>query len=622
MTSEKQWFAEVAPAIPLPATGPQVYTYRVPGDVSPEALLYTQVKISLGRRQVLGVVTKVHQRAVPYPTKELFPGKPWQLTVHQVSFAHWLHDTMRGGLGYSLRLFFPPGKKAMPSTLAPTPKKKSKRFSVRQASNAVLIDYNEQRRLQAYYQLITEAVASGQQVLMVVPELWLVARWQRALQEVLPDVRVASSLAGMATTKATQLWHDVQVGSVQVVVGTQKSLFLPFGQLYTVIVEEEFYSSHKLWDQYPRLDTRIAASQVATIHQASLVFAGSLYSVATYYQAKEYVSEVVRQQPLPVTTTIMPLAFSDTKARRLLPEALVGQMKTWLAKKERVVVLHNAVGTWRVLLCQSCHTAVRCPTCGVTAAVHGKGKKMWLVCRHCDQTFSMPALCPVCHKKKLTMFGAGNERVADILAALFPRTPLTVVDASVTAPVAKKPAGGGQILLGTSALFTRVLPGSVDRVVYLFPERALLYPDFRSEERVLGTVGRLAQLLKVTRPVSIVTAKKQLVTPVLGVSYEKNYERILRERKIAGYPPYQDIVVMSFSGVTAAKAREKAEVVRDRMVARQSTIQIRGPFASFQKMKRGKYEQHLLLLGKLPELAAAYRGEPVASVDVLPERIL
>lgn len=622
MISEKQWFAEVAPAIPLPATGPQVYTYRVPGDVSPEALLYTQVKISLGRRQVLGVVTKVHQRTVPYPTKELVPGAPWQLTVHQVSFAHWLHDTMRGGLGYSLRLFFPPGKQALLSKLAPTPKKKSKRSPAREARQAVLIDYEEQGRLREYRKLITEAVARGQQVLMVVPELWLVERWQQLLQESLPDIRVVSSCAGVATTVATQLWHDVQVGSVEVVVGTQKSLFLPFGRLHTVIVEEEFYFTHKLWDQYPRLDTRIAAARVATIHQASLVLAGSLNSIATYYQVREEVSAVLRQQPLPVTTAIIPLAFSDTKMRRLLPEILVGQMKAWLAKKERVVVLHNAIGTWRVLLCQSCHTAVRCPTCGVTAAIHGKGKKLWLVCRHCDQTFPIPATCPVCHKKKLTMFGAGNERVADIMAALFPRTPLAVVDASVTMPVPKKPAGSGQILLGTSALFTRVRPRSADRVVYLFPERALLYPDFRSEERVLGTVARLAQLLKVTRPVTIVTAKKQLVTPVLGVSYEKNYERILRERKIAGYPPYQDLVLVSFSGVTVARAREKAVVVRDRMVARQPEIQIRGPFASFQKIKRGKYEQHLLLLGKLPELTAAYAAEPVASVDVLPERIL
>ena len=289
MAAASQWYAEVAPSIPLPATGPQIYTYRVPAKLSADELLYTQVQISFGARQVRGVVTRLHRTRVPYPTKELQPASPWQLTAHQVAFAQWLHQTMRGGLGYTLRLFFPPGKRlsglASPGQPVPVAGDHAgfpRAARAYQEGDTAIIEKDEDARVRAMAAGIRVVVAAHQQAVVIVPETWMVHRLYRLLAKELPQVMMAEYTASLATMATTHLWQRVLQHEVSVVIGTQKSFFLPWARLGAIVVEEEFYSTHKHWDQYPRLDNRLVAGALAAIHRTAVMYATSMPSLALY----------------------------------------------------------------------------------------------------------------------------------------------------------------------------------------------------------------------------------------------------------------------------------------------------------------------------------------------------
>lgn len=214
--------AQVAPAVPLPAQGRQVFSYRVPRGVK---ITHGQaVSVPFGKRRVLGIVVDITAKSSLLNLKALAP-LPFALTSHQIQFAQWIATTMRGGLGYTLRLFLPPLVKGV----APAKKKPSS------------------------------------QKLVVVPEKILLKNHGRQpiFHAALPPREIA------------RIWHGVAQNQIKTVVGTQKALFLPFQSLKSITVEEEHWPTHKLWDQYPRLHSVDGARELAKIHHAKLEFSGS-----------------------------------------------------------------------------------------------------------------------------------------------------------------------------------------------------------------------------------------------------------------------------------------------------------------------------------------------------------
>lgn len=619
------YFADVAPCVPLPAERSQVYTYRVPPAVEASRLPSTIVAIPWGRRRVQGVVTRIHQAAPSYQTKELVPGPSWQLTAQQVALGTWIHETMQGGLGYSLRLFYPPPRPAVrplvsssPDTI-PGPSEGMPAIRRRDRSLAAVIEKDVRRRVQRLANHLRTVTAAGEQALIVVPEQWLVAALEPVYKKYL-RAEVVTLTAASPPLVQTAVWQGVQSDAVRVVLGTQKSLFLPFQKLGVVIIEEEFYPTHKLWEAYPRLDNRLASEQLASLHHADVIYAGSLPSLRLQHALEMRQVELWHARPLVPKISMLAPTVADRAAHRLVPEGLAGYLKSWLAAHDRVVVLHNVAGAWRALYCRACHTAVRCPDCGVTAAVTGQRRKHQLVCRHCQRQWVTPRRCPQCGQDRLGVFGAGSESLQAALRSLFPATPLRAVNADFKGSLARK--RGGEIIVGTTALFTRLPPGEADRAVYFAPEHALLYPDFRSEERSFTTLVRLCQLLPPRRTVVIATAKPALVASRLAVPYRTLYQRLFRERERLGYPPFCDAVRLTFRSRTADHARARAAAARAVIEGRDTRVRLRGPFTSFVKQRRGKHEYHLLLLGGLHDLTRAYGDVPADVVDVWPERIL
>ena len=105
-------YAEIAPAIPLPPSSPQTYTYQLPANQRPILQPFNRVKISFGRRIITGTIINLHNSKPGYAVKKLDAKSPTAtLTKEQVMFAHGIADTMQGGLGYTLRLFQPPGQR-------------------------------------------------------------------------------------------------------------------------------------------------------------------------------------------------------------------------------------------------------------------------------------------------------------------------------------------------------------------------------------------------------------------------------------------------------------------------------------------------------------------------------
>jgi primosomal protein N' (replication factor Y) len=226
------------------------------------------------------------------------------------------------------------------------------------------------------------------------------------------------------------------------------------------------------------------------------------------------------------------------------------------------------------------------------------------------------------------MFGKGTEYVTQLLRKLLPHEKNIIqVDSDTVSqltPHARARMHEGKnnaIVVGTQAIFTALQDRKFDNAVFLFPEQALLYPDFRSEERTYLTLMRLQQMIPSSQPVTMVTRSERLLRERLVFP---SYDEQMRQRRRLGYPPLRDVVLLTLQAKRSTTAHAQARKIYRAIMEQHPSpaVTLRGPFQSFRQKRGGKHEYHILLLGPLDQLVALYAGLPHIRVDLDPQRIL
>ncbi|MDA1168820.1 MAG: hypothetical protein O3A36_00610 [bacterium] len=147
--------------------------------------------------------------------------------------------------------------------------------------------------------------------------------------------------AGLKQSEKKEIWSCVQEEKIQVIIGTQKALFLPFKNLTKIIINEEQYETHKLWDQYPRLHTVRGAEMLAKIWGAKIIYSSSYPSIRLrFLQANKSIKPLTNKQ-VQIKTTIIPFSFEDRKWKRAFPNDAGTTIRAWARQGKKVLVLYN-----------------------------------------------------------------------------------------------------------------------------------------------------------------------------------------------------------------------------------------------------------------------------------------
>ena len=621
-------FAEIAPAIPLSPKSPQQYTYHLPKDLAKSITPYSKVSIPLGKRVVTGVVLAIHNKARRF-TKPVQGTTPLTLTKGQIALAEKISLTMQGGLGYTLRLFFPRSSRLPASITTPlpplpssAPTEQKKKHSGLASGNYQLIERDDARRAELIA-IRARQLVGQQQGLIIIPEIWRSAHLRQALRKYFGDT-AAELHSAVSIKEEAAIWHGVKAGSIRIVVGTQTSLFLPWQKLKVIFLDDEFFSTHKLRQAYPRLDNRYGARWLATIHDCPLIYAGSTPSLALYHADQQQQLVTLHNNPLKNITKLVSPTFEDRQQHNLLPHQFTQQLTSWLKAKQRVFILLNRKGYWSTVYCKSCLNTLRCSQCGNGFLVKKRASRGHFTCRSCGEAHVTEA-CPTCGKQ-LTTFGPGAERVADVLSKLYPKVEVVQISASLTKKRAAPevwPKAKSTLIIGTTAALPAAATVGVDQAVFLWPEATMRFPDFRSEERALSILARLQLLLPARRPVTIVTNQHRLIAERLTGQYQQLHSQQLAERRQFNKPPVTDLVRLTFTARTMAAANQQATALRQSIAKHHhQDIWCQGPYESLTGKRGAKAESHLLIAGSLPQLVTLYDRAGADRVDLAPEKIL
>lgn len=495
-------------------------------------------------------------------------------------------------------------------------------------------------KTEVYLRAAAEALKQGKQVLYLVPEIALTAQVIGQLRGRFgSSVEVFHSNLGQA--ERLEAWMRVANGESPIVMGARSALFAPLSNLGLVILDEEHEQSYKQ-ESSPRYHAKRVAKMLAERHGATLVLGSATPSVESFWESETgalvrlEMPERAASAKLP---TIQVVDLGDqfrSKEHKpsMFSRPLFDRMQAVLARGEQAILFLNRRAYSPFLSCRECGHIFSCHQCAVSLSYHKREGA--LVCHYCGEKLPAPAHCPGCDGTKLSPTGAGSEKVEEVLREEFPSARIARLDRDVARKkgaleeiFALMRAGGLDFLVGTQMVAKGLDFPGVTLVGVIVADTALHLPDFRASERtfqllsqVSGRAGRAEKPGEVV--IQTFSPKHPAILCAQNHDFVKLYESVLLEREQVGYPPFNRLVNIVFSGP------DRGELVRFSSKIGEAIDQVfpmahrLGPVDCNLERLSGLWRRHILLKvpldGSLAGLKDVVMDHPQIStvVDVDP----
>lgn len=415
-------------------------------------------------------------------------------------------------------------------------------------------------KTEIYIKLIEEYIATGKQVLYLLPEIALTTQLVVRLTAYFGnDVAVFHSK--YSNNERIETWQHVLGGSekAKVVIGARSALFLPFQDLGLIIIDEEHEQTFKQQDPAPRYHARDAAIVLANAHKAKVLLGSATPGIETYYNATHgkygYVS--LRERFGNVTPPeIILIDLKDKYKRKRMTghfsDEMIDAIAENLSEGKQVILFQNRRGFSPWVECMTCGHVPQCPQCDVSLTYYKY--KNSLRCHYCGYNIANPTHCHKCHSTDLNTKGFGTEQIELELKSLFPDKNSWRMDQDTT-----RGKHGYEkiidafknreidILVGTQMLAKGLHFDNVGMVGILNADNMLYQPDFRAFERayqmmvqVAGRAGRKDIQGKVY--IQTYNPLHNVIRQVTENDYEGMYKEQLYERHNFKYPPFYRLI--------------------------------------------------------------------------------
>lgn len=462
-----------------------------------------------------------------------------------------------------------------------------------------------------YTQLIKDAVAKGQQVLYLVPEIALTTQLVERLKVIIGEELFVYHSRFSNRERLTTWMRLLDSANNEIVIGARSSLFLPLNNLGLIVVDEEHESSFKQHESSPHYNARDAAIWLGHKTGAKVLLGSATPAVESVFNAQNGKSALVKlekryadiQLPLIHLVDMAKSKRADVQNASFSGE-LIEAIKATLAVKQQVILFQNRRGYAPFLLCEACGWSAECVNCDVNLTYHKFFEKM--LCHYCGYSIKMPKHCPNCHSAKMTVKGFGTEKIEDELEIIFPNARMGRMDLDTTR---KKNAfhniitafeeGAIDILVGTQMVTKGLDFSNVGLVGVLSADSLWNRPDFRAFERayqlltqVSGRAGRKNNRGKVL--IQTFRPEHPVLHMVVENNYEAMYQHQLSERQQFSYPPYVRMIMFQLAHPDAKLVREGA-VHFGLLLRKHFNKQVLGPEEPVIPRVRGQFLRQVFL---------------------------
>ncbi len=493
-------------------------------------------------------------------------------------------------------------------------------------------------KTEVYLQLAAAELAAGRHVLLLTPEIGLIPQLvDRCRQRF--GARVLEYHSGCRDSERLRAWQRcLDPDQPLVVVGTRSAIFMPLDPLGLVVLDEEHDSSYKQDAPMPCYHARDLAIDRVQRSGGRLVLGSATPSLDSWVQlspdgplALACLRRRISEQPLPPVHVVDMRNELAEGHRRLISRPLMERLQALPEQGEQAVVLVPRRGYSPFLGCRSCGEVVQCPHCDVALTVHrGQGGRQWLRCHWCDHRAEIESRCTHCGSTAFKPFGAGTQRVLELLAEELQDLRLLRFDRDSTGGrdghrrlLDRFAAGEADVLIGTQMLAKGMDLPRVTLAAVLAADGLLHRPDLRAGEQALQLLLQLAgRAGRGERPGQVLVQTYSPEHPVIRHLVDGRYEDFLAQeiqlRRQAGLVPFSRACLLRLSGESASATATAATVLAERirpLCASQSWWLV-GPAPAPVARVAGRSRWQLLMHGPagstlpLPSGEALWEGLP------------
>jgi len=417
-------------------------------------------------------------------------------------------------------------------------------------------------KTQIYIRQIEHFILQGKQVLYLLPEIALTSQIIRRLQKHFGGY-IGIYHSKFSQNERFEIWTKIRNGELKIVLGARSSLFLPFGDLGLIIVDEEHDTSYKQQDPAPRYNARDAAVYYASLFDGKVLLGSATPSVESYFNASNNKYGLVELFERYSNVNLPAIEIIDTKKiiskernKVIISQQLQESIQHSLDKKKQVILFQNRRGYSPYQVCQVCGWIPQCKNCDVSLAYHKLTNK--LHCHYCGTVYPPVNTCPACGNHNFIQRNFGTERIEEQLEEIFPEAKISRMDIdSVRGKTAHEnlirlfEQGRIDILVGTQMIVKGLDFDNVNLVGILDADSLLSFADFRVNERafqlmeqVSGRAGRKDGEGKVM--IQVANTKHPVLSYIQAHDYKLFFQNELPPRQRFFYPPYSRIILVTF----------------------------------------------------------------------------
>jgi primosomal protein N' (replication factor Y) len=462
-------------------------------------------------------------------------------------------------------------------------------------------------KTEVYIALTQQQLKQHKQVLILIPEIGLTGQFVERFRQRL-NARIVVLHSSVSDVERKQAWLLAREGLADVIIGTRSAIFTPLKQPGLIVIDEEHDGSYKQQDGL-RYHARNVALVRAKRLSIPIVMGSATPSLESLYQVEQQ-----RYQKMQLTLRaggaslpeVKLLDTSQVQENHGLSSELINRIAHHIEQGNQVLLFINRRGFAPVLMCHSCHWQARCEHCDARMVVHQYRQQLF--CHHCGWIKRLVDACPECESTDIQTYGAGTEKIEQVLQTIFPSTPVLRVDRDTTQRkhafadlVSEIKQGQARILVGTQMLAKGHDFHDVTLVGVLDADQGLFSVDFRATEtlaqlitQVTGRAGRGKKkgevLIQTTQP------QHPFWKQLLQQGYPAAAESLLQQRKQMMMPPVNCWAVIRAEAKDNQLAMQFLGDVLDLFNQHpHPDVICLGPVPAVMEKKAGRYRAQLLL---------------------------
>lgn len=435
-------------------------------------------------------------------------------------------------------------------------------------------------KTQVYLRLIDDAVNSGKDAIVLVPEIALTPQTLSIFHKRYGKM-CAVIHSGLSIGERNDEYKRADRGEAKIVIGTRSAIFAPLHNLGLIVMDEEQEHTYKS-ERTPRYNTKDVARFRAGYNKALFLMASATPSVETYSAAKNgkyklcELTERFGEAELPEVITVDMKREMKLGNRTPVSATLKSLIQQNLDSNKQTILLINRRGYNTFIACDECGHIVTCPNCSISLTYHSYNNR--LVCHYCGYTKVLDNICPECGSNAVRYSGYGTQRIEDELGAMFPTARIVRMDADTTSTkfshqkiLDKFADGEYDILIGTQMVAKGLDFDNVTLVGVVNADNSLYDENYNASEKsfdlitqVVGRAGRRSE--KGRAVIQTINPYNEIISYAAEQDYIGFYNNEIELRRLMIYPPYCDLLSVTFTGEDENKTALCAKAFFDEIV--------------------------------------------------------